>query len=93
MAVWVTPTGTARPEEYARLLGLELLLEAGAFFERTDLEMMDESSAPLSALTPIDEETLKVDEDTAPAPTEPVTGPKTAVRPTALISGPLSFDT
>jgi radical SAM-linked protein len=48
LAVWVTPTGTARPEEFARLLGLEHLLQAGAFFERTDLEMMDETSAPMS---------------------------------------------
>jgi radical SAM-linked protein len=93
IAVWVTPMGTARPEEFARLLGIEPLLKAGAFFERTDLEMMDESSAPLPRMTLIDKETLKIDEDTAPAPTEPVTGPKTAVRPTALISGPLSFDT
>jgi radical SAM-linked protein len=45
MAVWVTPTGTARPAEYALLLGLEPLLEAGAFFERTHLEMTDEVSA------------------------------------------------
>ncbi len=48
LAVWVTSTGTARPEEFARLLGLEHVLEAGAFFERTDLEMMDETSAPMS---------------------------------------------
>ncbi len=47
LAVWVTPTGTARPEEFARLLGLEHLLEAGAFFERTGLEMMDETSASM----------------------------------------------
>ena len=31
MAVWVTPNGTARPEEFARLLGLDAHLEAGAF--------------------------------------------------------------
>ncbi len=43
--VRVTPTGSARPDEFARLLGLELLLDAGAYFERTDLEMLDEITA------------------------------------------------
>lgn len=42
MALWVTPTGAARPEEVARVLGLQELLDAGAFFERTDLELSDE---------------------------------------------------
>lgn len=42
MALWVTPNGAARPEEPARLLGLEPVLEQGAYFERTDLELYDE---------------------------------------------------
>jgi radical SAM-linked protein len=41
MAVWVTAYGTLRPEEVARLLGLESLLEH-TFFERTFLELHDE---------------------------------------------------
>jgi radical SAM-linked protein len=92
IAVWVTPTGTARSEEYARLLGLEALLDAGAFFERTDLEMMDEVSAPLPEMminteetAPILDEELSRKPDSAPAP-------KPAARPTALVSGPMEFD-
>jgi len=42
MALWVTPNGAVRPEEVARLLGLETLLADGAFFERTFLELYDE---------------------------------------------------
>src|SRR5207237_1210386 len=42
--LWVTPTGTARPEEVLELLGLDHLLEEGAFFERITLELRDESA-------------------------------------------------
>ena len=42
MALWVTPNGAVRPEEMAQLLGLAPLLEEGAFFERTSLELYDE---------------------------------------------------
>ena len=42
MALWITPTGAARPEEIAAALGLAPLLEAGAVFERTTLELLDE---------------------------------------------------
>jgi radical SAM-linked protein len=44
MAIWVTQTGSARPEEFARLLGLDHVLLSGAYFERTHLEMMDETA-------------------------------------------------
>ncbi len=39
--LWVTPTGTARPEEVLRLLGLDDLLAQGAVLERVDLEIAD----------------------------------------------------
>ncbi len=42
MGLWVTPNGAARPEELAQLLGLAPLLEHGAYFERTSLELCDE---------------------------------------------------
>ncbi len=45
MDLWVTPNGTARPEEILRGLGLEELLENGAVFERTSLELEDESGS------------------------------------------------
>jgi radical SAM-linked protein len=47
MDLWLTPGGTARPEEVLRLLGLEDLLEAGAVLERARLEIEDETP-PLS---------------------------------------------
>src|SRR5262249_23202830 len=39
MDLLVTPTGTARPDDVLRLLGLSDLLEAGAVLERTILEL------------------------------------------------------
>jgi radical SAM-linked protein len=86
LAVWVTPTGTARPEEYAHLLGLGAVLEAGVFFERTHLEMMDEVAAPTMEFSTQPEE-LADDEGAELTPAL-----KPAARPTALVSGPLSFD-
>ena len=44
IAVWVTPNGTARPDEIAHLLGLAPLLDE-TFFERTFLELYDEIAA------------------------------------------------
>jgi radical SAM-linked protein len=44
MDLWVTPNGTARPEEILDLLGLADVLEAGAVFERTALELIEERS-------------------------------------------------
>jgi radical SAM-linked protein len=40
--LWVTPKGTARPEEVLRLLGLDELTSGGAIIERTHLELQDE---------------------------------------------------
>lgn len=44
MALWVTANGAARPDEIARLLGLDALLDGGAWFERVHLELLDEVS-------------------------------------------------
>ncbi len=41
MDLWVTPNGTARPDEVLALLGLGDLLEAGAVVERSRLELED----------------------------------------------------
>jgi radical SAM-linked protein len=43
MDLWLTPGGTARPEELLRLLGLQDLAEAGAVIERARLELADET--------------------------------------------------
>jgi radical SAM-linked protein len=46
MDLWLTPGGTARPDEVLRLLGLEDLPDAGAVLERARLELEDEASPP-----------------------------------------------
>jgi radical SAM-linked protein len=46
MDLWVTPHGSARPDEVVKLLGLSELLEAGAVLERTLLELEDECGEP-----------------------------------------------
>jgi radical SAM-linked protein len=43
MDLWVTPQGTARPEEIVNLLGLASVLEDGAVLERTRLELHEET--------------------------------------------------
>jgi radical SAM-linked protein len=89
MALWVTPTGAARPDEVALALGLADLLHEGAPLERTDLEIEDE--LPTAAGTagppvlPGSREALPSEENAQPRP-------EAAPRPTALLPGPLSFD-
>jgi radical SAM-linked protein len=46
MDLWVTPNGTAKPEEILRLLGLESLTANGAVLERSQLELHEEIEAP-----------------------------------------------
>jgi len=46
MELWLTPSGTARPEEVLEAVGLGDLLEAGAVLERAWLELHDEVSVP-----------------------------------------------
>ena len=50
--LWLTPSGTARPDEVLEVLGLRDLLDAGAVLERAWLEIIDEiteaTSAPLT---------------------------------------------
>jgi radical SAM-linked protein len=48
MDLWLTPGGTARPDEVLGLLGLQDLLEIGAVLERTRLELHDEITPPLA---------------------------------------------
>jgi len=53
MDFWVTPQGTARPDEVLTLVGLEDLLAGGVIVERTLLELHDESAdRGLSAAKP-----------------------------------------
>jgi radical SAM-linked protein len=84
MLLWVTPNGAARPDEVLTLLGLGDLVEAGVPLERHVLELHDEThdSGPVPEVA---------------APSQGAAGPRQAadkpVRPTALVSGPMNFDT
>jgi hypothetical protein len=49
---WVTGNGTAKAEELARLMGLGELLNAGACWTRSRLEVFDELSPEEIAATP-----------------------------------------
>ena len=44
--LWLTPQGTARPDEVLAVLGLRDLLDAGAVLERARLELADETPPP-----------------------------------------------
>ncbi len=46
MELLVTPNGTARPGEILELLDLGDVVQAGAIFERTSLELEDENTVP-----------------------------------------------
>jgi radical SAM-linked protein len=100
MALWVTPYGAARPEEVALALGLQGQLEAGAVFARTDLELEDEStsSEPPPAGLPTQPGNEKPGRGEGAASRErerPEKRPESAraaAQPTALITGPMSFD-
>jgi radical SAM-linked protein len=91
--LWVTPGGTARPEEVLDLLGLSGLRAEGAVLERTLLELHDESPNPGPGpfSLPSLPERRKAGRGAGPGPGR---GPaEDAPRPTPLVPGPLSFDT
>jgi radical SAM-linked protein len=81
MDLWVTPNGTARPEEILGHLGLGGLMENGVVLERTKMEVTDEIASPA---------------DSPPNPEVQSALPKAGVdgqpRPTPLFPGPLTFD-
>jgi radical SAM-linked protein len=60
--LWVTPKGTARPEEVLSLLGLDQLTADGAVVERTRLELRDETVNTPSPQTSAVCETSEVQE-------------------------------
>jgi radical SAM-linked protein len=49
MELWVTPKGTARPDEVLGLVGLGSWLDLGTVLERTRLEIHDEITEPACA--------------------------------------------
>jgi radical SAM-linked protein len=101
MALWITPYGAARPEEVARALSLADALEAGAVFERIDLEIIDELSTgeawlpeiPRLTDTPPRDELEEAGPADASDPEARDSAPACRGLPHALIPNPLSFDT
>jgi radical SAM-linked protein len=89
MLLWVTPHGAARPDEVLGLLGLGDLVEAGVPLERHRLELCDEIHDP-GLIAEANQGGPRHEPQDHPA-----AGPRDAdrpARPTALVSGPLSFD-
>ncbi len=84
MALWITPYGAARPEEILAELGLSALLEAGAVIERTDLELCDELPPGTSGPPILRAATHEINTNDEPMPV--------AMRPTAIMDNPMSFD-
>jgi radical SAM-linked protein len=79
--LWVTPYGTARPEEVLGLLGLQGFVEEGAVLERTKLALHDEDRTPDRG--PVGSPATGPGRSTAR---------KNTSRPAALVPGPMSFD-
>jgi radical SAM-linked protein len=91
MDLWVTPNGTARPDEVLGLLGLGDLLPQGAVIERCQMELLDEMPPAAAARTT----TAKTDRDDAiREPAGTASGRPTVAaepRPVPLIPGPLDY--
>jgi radical SAM-linked protein len=79
--LWVTPQGTARPDEVLGLFGLSDVLAAGAILERTHLEIGDENPSP--------GDMIPVPEGARQAVEIAVVGQP---RATPLLPGPMTFD-
>jgi hypothetical protein len=91
-ALWITPTGAARPEEVFSQLGLAPLIEDGAVIERSDLELLDElpeAERTMPAIVgAVSEEIPGDDRGRAARKAD-----SASAMPTPLLSNPLSFDT
>ncbi len=90
MALWVTPYGAARADEVIEALGLIHLLNDGAVLERTTLELEDELPADMAFQggPPRQADTI----EPLPADDRDRSPEEAAPRATALLPGPLSFD-
>ncbi|MSQ94341.1 MAG: DUF2344 domain-containing protein [Gemmataceae bacterium] len=85
MALWVTSTGAARADEVVTALGLQDVLDSGAVIERIELEVADE-------LPPGTEDAPLIQGAMQETGTNDRTAPAENLRPTPIISNPLSFD-
>jgi len=94
MLLWVTPTGAARPDEVLTVLGLDNLVSAGAVVERFLLELLDESQDSVGVPPSGGRVPPKGGTPTSGVPTSSGAAPREGgtPTPTALISGPMNFD-
>ena len=91
MDLWVTPTGTARPDEVLALAGLPDLLASGAVLERLRLEIHDECPGLEYPPLVTAKLTQKTDESAvSPTAADPARSHRP---PEPLVPGPLSFET
>ena len=91
MSLWVGPYGSARPEEVADALGLQDALAAGAVLERTNLELAGEATD--AALPPPELFVHPNPEESRPEDLHEVSDDRPrAPGPTAIIAGPMSYD-
>jgi radical SAM-linked protein len=93
IVLWVTPNGTARPEEVLAFLGLEDLPESGTLVERVSLELHDEVSGDdLAGPPPIPRREPGLSREPMSAKRVDKKAEETPSHPTSLIAGPFSFD-
>ena len=91
MDLWVTPTGTARPDEVLALAGLPDLLASGAVLERIRLEIHDE--CPGLEYPPLVSAKLTQRTEEPAVATTAADPPRSHRLPEPLVPGPLSFET
>jgi radical SAM-linked protein len=98
MELWVTPNGTARPDELLTLLGLKNLLAEGAVLERIKVELDDEISpqeTPHSQTGTSDQQQPHSEGNQENAVSRAGAGSRgpesTEARPMPLIPGPLDY--
>jgi radical SAM-linked protein len=98
MDLWVTPNGTARPDELLAWLGLDRLLAEGAVLERIKLELDDEISPQENTHSQAgNSDQQRPHSEGSPEIAVPRAGAgnrgsgKTEPRPMPLIPGPLDY--
>lgn len=90
LVLWVTPNGTARPDEILSLLGLGDLLPGGAVLERFLIELYDETTEVTNPSVLRNNDPQPLDRPGSKDPEGPPVG-SAAPRPQPLTAGPLDF--
>lgn len=90
LILWVTPNGTARPDEILSLLGLGDLLPGGAVLERFLIELYDETSEVSKPSATRSSDPQSQDRAGATHPDGPPAG-DAVPRPHPLMAGPMDY--